>query len=92
MFPGWGLTSFFRRIQKDNFPAKNFFTSGLQMPTTCPNVASEILNPRNTWENKEAYDAKANELANSFNKNFEQFAEYANAEILAAAPKAAMSV
>ena len=65
---------------------------GLQMPTTCPNVASEILNPRNTWENKAAYDAKANELANSFNKNFEQFAEYANAEILAAAPKAAMSV
>ena len=65
---------------------------GLQMPTTCPNVASEILNPRNTWENKAAYDAKANELANSFNKNFEQFAEYANAEILAAAPKAAISV
>ena len=65
---------------------------GLQMPTTCPNVASEILNPRNTWENKAAYDSKANELANSFNKNFEQFAEYANAEILAAAPKAAISV
>ena len=60
---------------------------GLKMPTTCSNVPSEILNPRNTWINKEAYDTKANELADAFNKNFEQFTDNANSDILAAAPK-----
>ena len=63
---------------------------GLKMPTTCPNVPSEILSPKNTWADKNAYDAKANELANAFNKNFAQFADNANAEILDAAPKATM--
>ena len=60
---------------------------GLKMPTTCPNVPSKILNPKNTWENKAEYDIKANELANAFNKNFQQFANYANKDILDAAPK-----
>ena len=49
---------------------------GLKMPVNCPNIPSNILNPKNTWKNKEAYDKKANELANAFNKNFLQFAEY----------------
>lgn len=61
---------------------------GLKMPTTCPNVPSEILSPKNTWESKELYDMKANELADAFNKNFEQFSDNANTEILSAAPKA----
>ena len=60
---------------------------GLKMPTTCANVPSEILSPKNTWANKNLYDIKANELANAFNKNFTQFADNANAEILDAAPK-----
>ena len=69
----------------------NFITHevfGLNMPTSCPNVPSEILSPKNTWADKNAYDSKANELANTFNKNFAQFADNANAEILEAAPKA----
>ena len=61
---------------------------GLQMPTTCPNVPSEILNPRNTWNSAADYDQKANELAQKFIKNFEQYAEGVSAEILAAAPVA----
>ena len=65
---------------------------GLKMPTACPNIPSEILSPKNTWEDKNAYDAKANELANAFNKNFAQFADNANAEILDAAPKAKMKL
>ena len=60
---------------------------GLNIPTTCPNVPTKILSPRNTWEDKSTYDAKANELANAFNKNFEQFAENSDPEILDAAPK-----
>lgn len=64
---------------------------GLEMPTTCPNVPVEILNPRNTWSDKALYDTKANDLAGKFVKNFEQYAEGASAEILAAAPKTAQT-
>ncbi len=45
----------------------------LKMPNNCPDVPDEILNPRNTWQNKEAYDIKAQELVNSFKKNFKKF-------------------
>ncbi|MDP3928972.1 MAG: phosphoenolpyruvate carboxykinase (ATP) [Bacteroidota bacterium] len=61
---------------------------GYQMPTSCPNAPDELLNPRNTWADKSAYDAQANKLANMFVKNFEQYASGVDAEILAAAPKA----
>ncbi len=60
---------------------------GLKMPNSCPNVPHDILHPKNTWENKSDYDKKANKLADAFNKNFAQFADNANEEILAAAPK-----
>ncbi len=59
---------------------------GLAMPTTCENVPDEVLNPRGTWADKEAYDAKAMELATSFRKNFSQFEEFANEEIMAGGP------
>lgn len=65
---------------------------GLTMPTSCPNVPDEILSPRNTWANKDAYDAAASELARKFNKNFEQFASNASKEILAGAPKVSQNV
>lgn len=64
---------------------------GLSMPLSCPQVPAEILNPRNTWTDKSAYDTKANELALAFVKNFTQYAEGANEEILAAAPKVAVN-
>lgn len=60
---------------------------GLNFPLSCPNVPEEILNPRNTWKDKNAYDSKANALAGAFIKNFAQYAEYANDEILGAAPR-----
>lgn len=59
---------------------------GLQMPTSCENVPSEVLNPKNTWADKEAYDKKAQELSASFQKNFDKYREQANEEILAGAP------
>ncbi len=46
---------------------------GLHIPTSCPDVPSEILTPRATWADKEAYDRQANDLANRFKKNFTQF-------------------
>ncbi len=61
----------------------------LSMPKTCPNVPAEILNPRNTWAQQSAYDAKAADLAGQFVKNFAQYASGASEEILAAAPSVA---
>ncbi|MEK3954126.1 MULTISPECIES: phosphoenolpyruvate carboxykinase (ATP) [Bacillales] len=46
---------------------------GLNIPKSCPNVPSEILNPRNTWKDKEAYDIQATKLTNLFRENFEKF-------------------
>lgn len=59
----------------------------VMMPVNCPNVPVEILNPKNTWDDKAAYDVKANELAKQFIKNFEKYASGVSNEILDAAPK-----
>lgn len=59
---------------------------GLSMPTSCPNVPAELLNPRNTWADKDAYDAQARKLASMFNSNFEQFKDTVSTDINAAAP------
>ncbi len=66
------------------FTAHDVF--GLQMPNTCPNVPDEILHPRNTWADKDAYDETANKLASKFVANFEQFSSNASQEIMDAAP------
>lgn len=60
---------------------------GLSVPTSVPEVPSDILMPRNTWADKAAYDQKANDLAAKFNANFDNYKEFANDEIMAAAPK-----
>ncbi len=61
---------------------------GVQMPKTCPNVPSEILNPRDTWADKAAYDKKSEHLAGLFNANFAKYASGVSQEILDAAPVA----
>jgi phosphoenolpyruvate carboxykinase (ATP) len=42
------------------------------VPRTCPGVECEILNPRNTWEDKEAFDLRAKKLASDFSKHFDK--------------------
>ncbi|WP_081210562.1 phosphoenolpyruvate carboxykinase (ATP) [Salegentibacter sediminis] len=59
---------------------------GLNMPESCEGVPAEVLNPRNTWKDKEAYDKKANELATSFKSNFKKYEDNANSEILSGGP------
>lgn len=59
---------------------------GLEVPTSCPEVPSEILVPRNVWANKTEYEATARKLADLFTKNFEQYADGASAEVRAAGP------
>jgi phosphoenolpyruvate carboxykinase (ATP) len=57
---------------------------GLSIPVSCPGVPAEILNPRNAWADKKAYDAQAADLAARFQANFKQFK--APAEVRAAGP------
>lgn len=60
---------------------------GLLMPESCPGVPAEILNPGNTWADKNKYDLKTNELAKAFLENFRQFEEFASGEMRKSIPK-----
>ncbi|AEW01706.1 phosphoenolpyruvate carboxykinase (ATP) [Niastella koreensis] len=60
---------------------------GMAVPTSCPGVPEAILNPRNTWADKTAYDKAAESLAKQFITNFEKYASGVSPEVLAAAPK-----
>ena len=68
----------------DNYHIHSVF--GLQQPRTCPNVPSQVLSPRSTWNNDKGYYETAHKLAASFKNNFKKFESYANEEILAGAP------
>jgi phosphoenolpyruvate carboxykinase (ATP) len=76
----------------DNVKYINHPVFGVAVPQSCPDVPSEVLNPRDTWADKTQYDLKANELAAAFVKNFTKYADFANEEILSAAPKVASVV
>ena len=62
---------------------------GLNVPESCEGVPAEILNPRDTWADKDAYDATAKKLVDMFVANFAQFEEHVTPEVIAAAPKTA---
>jgi len=42
------------------------------IPQQCPGVPSEMLSPRNTWEDKDAYDQRARRLASDFSAHFDK--------------------
>jgi len=58
----------------------------LYVPVTCGGVPKDILEPRNTWSDKSAYDSKARELAELFVKNFEPYERESSPEVIAAGP------
>lgn len=60
---------------------------GLYVPHRCPQVPSEILYPKNTWHDPEAYDTKGQELAKLFQDNFRQFASEVSEAVREAGPK-----
>ncbi len=60
---------------------------GVHIPKSCPNVPDEVLKPRNTWQDKAAYDEYATKLAGMFKKNFDQFKDNVTAEVAKAGPK-----
>jgi phosphoenolpyruvate carboxykinase (ATP) len=61
---------------------------GLMIPNAIPDVPTNVVNPRNTWADKSAYDVKAKQLADMYRSNFKQFEDRANAAILSGAPLA----
>ncbi len=67
---------------------EEFPVFGFQIPTVCPDVPTDILNPRNTWEDKEAYDEQLHRLAALFSKNVAKFHGLITDDILAAGPRA----
>jgi phosphoenolpyruvate carboxykinase (ATP) len=73
------------KLDQVEFEAHPVF--GMLMPTSCPDVPAEILNPRNTWADKDSYDSKAKALGAEFINNFKKYASGVSEEILAAAPK-----
>ncbi len=60
---------------------------GVHVPKSCPNVPDEVLRPRNTWKDKDAYDEYARKLASMFRDNFQQFEGSVSPEVLASGPK-----
>jgi phosphoenolpyruvate carboxykinase (ATP) len=59
----------------------------LEVPESCEGVPSEILDPRSTWEDKDAYDKQADMLAEMFVKNFAEKYPDMSKEIVEAGPK-----
>jgi phosphoenolpyruvate carboxykinase (ATP) len=60
---------------------------GVQVPVSCPEVPAEVLQPRNTWSDKEAYDRQARDLARRFNENFKKYESGVSEAVRAVAPK-----
>jgi phosphoenolpyruvate carboxykinase (ATP) len=75
-------------LDEVNFKTHPIF--GVAVPGAVPGVPAEILDPRNTWADKDAYDRTAASLAEKFVKNFEKYADYATADLLAGAPRLAV--
>ena len=59
---------------------------GLSFPSGCPGVPAEILNPRNTWADKDAFDTAAKNLATKFQENFQAYEDQASEAIRSAGP------
>ena len=59
---------------------------GFEVPKTCPGVPSNVLIPKQTWEDESVYDATADKLASMFNENFERYAAGVSNEVNSAAP------
>ena len=70
-------------------PTKPHPAFGMAIPESCPEVPAEVLDPRNTWADKGAYDQTARDLSGRFEANFKQFEPYVGDEVVAAGIHAA---
>jgi phosphoenolpyruvate carboxykinase (ATP) len=75
-----------RLAQVPTAPDPNF---GVLVPQNCPDVPADVLNPKNTWKDKKAYDDTARQVAQMFEKNFKQFESDVDDKVKKAAIRAA---
>lgn len=73
--------------QLKDVPYRKDKVFGVDVPTKCPDVPAEILDPANTWASKDEYWKKYDELAGRFIENFKKFESGCAPEIIAAGPK-----
>ena len=78
------------RGELDQVDYKEHPVFGVSFPANCPGVPDEVLDPRSTWKDKDAYDKQAEHLARQFNDNFAKYKDGVSEEVLAAAPKASV--
>ena len=71
----------------DDAPFRRCERFGWEVPLSAPDVDDNLLDPRNTWADHNAFDAKADLLADRFNANFLQFAAGVTESVREAAPK-----
>jgi len=60
----------------------------LEIPAEVEGVPTEVLNPKNTWKNAEAYDAQAQKLANMFVENFKKYEANVSDDVKKSGPNA----
>ena len=72
----------------DQVPYRTDPIFGLSIPAQVPGVPLEVLDPRSTWADGEAYDRQAQTLAGRFHENFKQFAGEVDSAIANAGPAA----
>jgi phosphoenolpyruvate carboxykinase (ATP) len=70
----------------DDTPTETDPVFGLNVPVHVPGVPPDILGPRRTWKDGNAYDAQAKKLAEMFRRNFEKFGD-TDPSIVAAGPR-----
>jgi phosphoenolpyruvate carboxykinase (ATP) len=71
----------------ESVPTRTDPIFGFEVPTSCPGVPAEVLDPRATWQDKSAYDRQARTLAVLFAENFATFADGVDAQVQAAGPR-----
>jgi phosphoenolpyruvate carboxykinase (ATP) len=71
----------------DDVPTEVDPVFGLEVPTACPGVPTEVLRPRDTWADRDAYDRQAAALARMFAENFGAYADGVPDAVRAAGPK-----
>ena len=60
-------------IEKAKYNRDSIFN--LNIPISIDGIPSEVLNPRDSWEDKALYDLKASELADAFQQNFNNYGD-----------------
>lgn len=73
-----------RKLEETEYKSEPFF--GLRVPQQVEGVPAEVLRPKSTWKNPDAYDEKARELASKFRQAFKDFEDKVSPQVYEAGP------